>query len=160
MNKVLDTLRRFQFAQTAAFHRASEALGISDAALNAIHRLVTDADEEGVTMKDLAHNLGVSPAVLTGIVDRLEEKGWIRRQLHATDRRSTVVVPTVDDDSEVLRVLHALDEPLRRVANSISEDAAAVVRSMAGAMEAELRNFDPETAMGRGFDEYRQDRTG
>ena len=33
-------------------------------------------------MKDLAHDLGVSPAVLTGIVDRLEEKGWIRRQLH------------------------------------------------------------------------------
>jgi DNA-binding MarR family transcriptional regulator len=159
MNKVLDTLRRFQFAQTAAFHRASEALGISDAALNAIHRLVTDADEDGVTMKDLAHNLGVSPAVLTGIVDRLEEKGWIRRQLHATDRRSTVVVPTVEEDSEVLRVLHALDEPLRRVANSISEDTAAVVRSMARAMEAELRNFDPEVAMDGGS-ELRQDRTG
>jgi DNA-binding MarR family transcriptional regulator len=160
MNKVLDTLRRFQFAQTAAFHRASEALGISDAALNAIHRLVTDADEGAVTMKDLAHNLGVSPAVLTGIVDRLEEKGWIRRELHASDRRSTVVVPTVDDDSEVLRVLHALDEPLRRVANSISEGTAVVVKSMVGAMEAELRKFDPESVIDHGSDENPQVQTG
>jgi DNA-binding MarR family transcriptional regulator len=147
MNKVLDSLRNFQFAQTAAFHRASEALGISDGALSAIHRLVTDADENGVTMKDLAHTLGVSPAVLTGIVDRLEEKGWIRRQLHSTDRRSTVVVPTVDDSSEVVRVLQALDAPLRKVANAIDDDAAAVVKKLAAAMEAELRHFDPEAAL-------------
>jgi DNA-binding MarR family transcriptional regulator len=147
MNKVLDSLRNFQFAHTAAFHRASEALGISDAALSAIHRLVTDADEDGVTMKDLAHTLGVSPAVLTGIVDRLEEKGWIRRQLHSTDRRSTVIVPTVDDGSEVVRVLQALDAPLRKVANAIDDDAAAVVKKLAAAMEAELRQFDPEAAL-------------
>lgn len=160
MNRVLDALRSFQSAQTAAFHRASEALGISDAALSAIRALVTHNVEDGVTMKDLAHDLGVSPAVLTGIVDRLEEKGWIRRQLHSTDRRSTVIVATVDEDSDVMRVLHALDAPLRRVANSISDDAAAVVRTMSGAMEAELRNFNPELAMGSGSDELRSDRAG
>jgi DNA-binding MarR family transcriptional regulator len=147
MNKVLDSLRRFQFAQSAAFHRASDALGIPDTALNALRTLVIESDDDGVPMKDLAHDLGVSPAVLTGVVDRLEEKGWVRRQLHRTDRRSTVVVATVDEDSEVMRVLHALDAPLRKVANSISDDVAAVVRTMAAAMEAELRHFDPEAAM-------------
>ena len=149
VNRVLDALRRFQFAQTAAFHRASEALGISDAGLSAMNTLVMDTNETGVTMKDLAHELGVSPAVLTGIVDRLEEKEWVRRRLHDTDRRSTVIVPTVDEQSEVVRVLHALDAPLRKVANSISDDAAAAVRTMAAAMEAELRNFDPAGAMSR-----------
>ena len=49
-------------------------------------------------MKDLAHEVGVSPAVMTGIVDRLEDRGWIRRQSHSSDRRSTVVVPTVAAD--------------------------------------------------------------
>jgi DNA-binding MarR family transcriptional regulator len=149
MNKVLDSLRRFQFAQSAAFHRASDALGVSDTALHALRTLLTDTDEHGVPMKDLAHNLGVSPALLTGIVDRLEEKGWIRRQLNRHDRRSTVVVPTVGEDSDVMRVLHALDAPLRQVANSISDDAAAVVRAMTAAMEAELRRFDPEAVLNR-----------
>jgi DNA-binding MarR family transcriptional regulator len=152
VNRVLDSLRRFQFAQTAAFHRASEALGISDAALSAIQTLVAHNIDDGITMKDLAHDLGVSPAVLTGIVDRLEEKGWIRRQLHSSDRRSTVVVATVDEDSDVMRVLHALDAPLRKVANSISDDAAAIVRTMSGAMEVELRNFDPGIAIGASSD--------
>ncbi len=150
MNRVLDSLRRFQFAQTAAFHRASEALGVPDAALHAMRTVVSDTGPDGVAMKDLAHDLGVSPAVVTGIVDRLEEKGWIRRELHRTDRRSTIVVPTVDDDSDVMLILHALDAPLRRVANSVSDDVAAVVRTMAGAMETELRQFDPDAAIGDG----------
>ncbi len=147
MNRVLDALRSFQSAQSAALHRASDALGISQTALGALQTLMNDPDPEGVTMKDFAQNVGVSPAVLTGIVDKLEEKGWIRRQLHRTDRRSTVVVPTVDDDSDVRRLLHALDAPMRRVANSIPDDVAAIVRTMTGAMEAELRQFDPDIAM-------------
>jgi DNA-binding MarR family transcriptional regulator len=147
LNRVLDALRSFQSAQSAALHRASDALGISQTALGALQTLVNDPDPEGLTMKDFAQNVGVSPAVLTGIVDKLEEKGWIRRQLHSTDRRSTVVVPTVGDDSEVLRVLHALDAPMRRVANSIPDDVAAVVRTMTADMESELRRFDPEAAM-------------
>ena len=149
MNRVLDSLRRFQLAQAAAFRRAGEALDISDTALNALNTLVAAHVESGVSMKDLAHEVGVSPAVLTGIVDRLEEKGWVERRLNATDRRSTVIVPTLRDDSAVAEVLRALDEPLRKVANSISEDTAAVVRRLAGAMEEELRNFDPTTATSR-----------
>lgn len=155
MNRVLDSLRRFQFAQTAAFHRASEALGVPDAALNAMRTVVSDTGPDGVAMKDLAHDLGVSPAVVTGIVDRLEEKGWIRRELHRTDRRSTVVVPMVDEDSDVMRILHALDAPLRRVANSISDDVAAVVRTMVSAMESELRHFDPDAAVQKADDRRR-----
>jgi DNA-binding MarR family transcriptional regulator len=145
MNRVLDSLRDFQLAQAAAFRRAGAALDISDTALNTLNTLLVKSGA-GLPMKELAHEVGVSPAVLTGLVDRLEEKGWVRRQLSETDRRSTVVVPTVDEDSAVAAVLHALDDPLRKVANSISEDTAAVVRRMVGAMEAELRNYDPQAA--------------
>jgi DNA-binding MarR family transcriptional regulator len=149
MNRVLDSLRKFQLAQAAAFRRAGDALDISDTALNALNTLVAAHVESGVSMKDLAHEVGVSPAVLTGIVDKLEEKGWVERRLSSTDRRSTVVVPTVPQDSAVAEVLRALDEPLRKVANSISEDTAAVVRRLAAAMEEELRNFDPASAARR-----------
>jgi DNA-binding MarR family transcriptional regulator len=146
MNRVLDSLRSFQLAQSAAFRRAADALGVPDTALTALTTLVSARNEGGMSMKDLAHDVGVSPAVLTGVVDRLEEKGWVRRQLNATDRRITVIIPTVPDDSAVAHVLRALDEPMRKVANSISEDTAAVVRRMVGAMEVELRNFDPVAA--------------
>ena len=149
MNGVLDALLRFEFAQAAAFRRASEALDVSESDLNALRGLVAHADENGMAMKDLAQDVGVSPAVLTGIADRLEERGWIRRQLHRTDRRSTVVVPTVAEGSDVLEVLRALDDPLRKVANSLPADAAAMVKNLAAAMVAELRDFDPEAVVGR-----------
>lgn len=146
MNRVLDSLRKFQLAQAAAFRRAGEALGVSDTALSALNVLV-GPNADGLPMKELAHEVGVSPAVLTGLVDRLEEKGWVRREHSPVDRRSIVIVPTIDDNSDVAVVLHALDEPLRKVANAISDDTAAVVRSMAGAMENELRAYDPQAAL-------------
>jgi hypothetical protein len=55
-----------------------------------------------------------------------------------------MVVPTVEDSSAVVRTLNALEDPLRKVANSVSQDAAAVVRKLVAAMEAELRNFEPD----------------
>lgn len=147
MNGVLDALRQFQLAQAAAFRRAGDALGISDTALNTLRTLIATGGGAGLAMKDLAQEVGVSPAVLTGLVDRLEEKGWVERRLSTTDRRVTEIVPTVDDDSPVGRVLRALDEPLRKVANSIGDNTATVVRRLTGAMETELRNFDPAAAI-------------
>jgi DNA-binding MarR family transcriptional regulator len=144
MNRVLDSLRSFQVAQAAAYHRASDAVGVPETSLIALQTLRSVNDGAGVPMKDLAREIGVSPAVLTGVVDRLEERGWIRRQLSPTDRRSTVVVPTVDDDSDIISVLRALDEPLRKVANSIPDSTAAVVRQLVGAMVDELRAYEPE----------------
>jgi DNA-binding MarR family transcriptional regulator len=144
MNRVLDSLRTFQLAQAAAFRRAGDALGVSDTALVTLHALIVHHVDSGVSMKDLASEVGVSPAALTGLVDKLEERGWAERRLSRTDRRITVVVPTIADDSDVARVLRGLEGPLRRVANSISDDVAAVVRKLAGDMEEELRNYDPE----------------
>lgn len=145
MNGVLESLRRFQLAQSAALQRAGEALGVSETDLTALRTLIAAHQDGGVPMKELANEVGVSPAVMTGIVDRLEEKGWIRRQAHSTDRRSTVLLPTVDADERVGRVLVALDEPLRKVANSVSAEAATVVKRLVAAMESELRDFDPRS---------------
>ena len=144
MNKVLDSLRSFQLAQAAALRRASDTVGVPETSLIALQNLLSTTGSEGIPMKDLAKHIGVSPAVLTGVVDKLEEHDWVRRQLSPTDRRSTVVVATVPEDAPVMAVLRALDEPIRKVANSIPESTAIVVRQLIAAMVDELRAFDPE----------------
>jgi DNA-binding MarR family transcriptional regulator len=149
VNGVLDSLRKFQLAQAAAFRRAGDALGVSDTALITLNTVVGKADS-GLSMKDLANEVGVSPAVLTGLVDRLEEKGWVSRHHSPTDRRSIVILSTVGEGSAVASVLHALDEPLRKVANAIDAGVADVVRTLAGEMESELRAFDADAAMMKG----------
>jgi len=43
----------------------------------------------------VSQRLGVSPSTMTGLADRLERQGYVRRRAHATDRRSTVLELTV-----------------------------------------------------------------
>jgi DNA-binding MarR family transcriptional regulator len=46
------------------------------------------------SMAEMARNLGVAPTVITGLVDRLEARGLIRREAHASDRRRIQLVLT------------------------------------------------------------------
>jgi DNA-binding MarR family transcriptional regulator len=49
---------------------------------------------ENASMADIARVLGVAPTVITGLVDRLEARGLIRRESHPTDRRRIQLVLT------------------------------------------------------------------
>ena len=49
---------------------------------------------EDASMADIARTLGVAPTVITGLVDRLEARGLIRRESHPNDRRRIQLVLT------------------------------------------------------------------
>lgn len=55
---------------------------------------------EGVTLAELARRTMVAPTVITGIVDRLERQGLIRREADKHDRRVNRLVLT-DSGNEV-----------------------------------------------------------
>jgi DNA-binding MarR family transcriptional regulator len=145
VNRVLDSLRRFQAAQTAASRRACTALRIPEAALHALQELLAEGREDGIGLKELSASIGISPAVATGIVDKLETRGWARRRADPNDRRALIVVATVPSPSPVRTVVRELDEPLRQVANSLSEHDAEVVRLLARAMQDTLDHYHPAT---------------
>ncbi|ADB53556.1 MarR family winged helix-turn-helix transcriptional regulator [Conexibacter woesei] len=46
------------------------------------------------TQRALAEALGVSARNVTGLVDGLEQTGFVTREPHPTDRRATLVTPT------------------------------------------------------------------
>lgn len=47
-------------------------------------------------MAELAERLGLSPSATTRLVDRLEERGWVRREMPRHNRRIVEVVITMD----------------------------------------------------------------
>jgi DNA-binding MarR family transcriptional regulator len=67
------------------------------------------------TQRDLAEALRVSPRNVTGLVDALEQTGFVRRTPHPTDRRATLVELTahgreaaerlVEEQAEFARLL-------------------------------------------------------
>jgi len=62
--------------------------------LTAPQRLVMSVlvPTQGLSLKQLSEAVSLAHSTVSGIVDRLEEKGLIERQTHATDRRITLLV--------------------------------------------------------------------
>jgi DNA-binding MarR family transcriptional regulator len=80
---------RAHSAVTVMFHSAVAA----KQGLNATEEKTLDyLQRKGpLTAKDLAELTGLAPASVTGLLDRLETKGFVRRVKHPTDRRRVVV---------------------------------------------------------------------
>lgn len=74
------------------------------------------------TAGDLAEWTGLTTGAVTGVIDRLEQRGFVCRQAHPTDRRKIVVVP--------------LPERLPEI--------GALFRSFASSMAALMRRYSPE----------------
>ncbi|MEU2055649.1 MarR family winged helix-turn-helix transcriptional regulator [Streptomyces bungoensis] len=80
---------RAHSAVTVMFHSAVAA----KQGLNATEEKTLDyLQRQGpLTAKELAELTGLAPASVTGLLDRLETKGFVRRVRHPTDRRRVLV---------------------------------------------------------------------
>ena len=63
----------------------------------------------GQTPADLLRAFGIQPSTLTGVLDRLETRGLIRRSRHPTDRRSVLLVLTPAGQRAATTVRQVLD---------------------------------------------------
>jgi DNA-binding MarR family transcriptional regulator len=90
------------------FLAAAEASDLSPPQLKALLSL-----EPGVSqsMRALAEGWRCDASWVTGIVDGLEERGYVQRQPHATDRRVKEVVLTPLGEKAKASVLERLYEP-------------------------------------------------
>ena len=52
--------------------------------------IATLGNTEGMSFKELGEKTLITKGALTGIVDRMEQKGWVQRVTSAHDRRSTL----------------------------------------------------------------------
>lgn len=70
---------------------------------------------DGATQSELADVLEVEKATLGRLLDRLEAKGWVRREGHAADRRVKRVFLT-DEVEPVIKAMRAAAAEVRREA--------------------------------------------
>ena len=68
---------------------------------------------DGVTQTELAETLEIEKPTLGRLLDRLEAKGWVRREDDASDRRAWRVYLT-DEVGPAMRELRAVAAELRR----------------------------------------------
>ncbi|WP_031166328.1 MarR family winged helix-turn-helix transcriptional regulator [Streptomyces durhamensis] len=95
----LMTVGRTHSAVTVMFHSAVAA----KQGLNATEEKTLDLLQRHgpLTAKELAELTGLAPASVTGLLDRLETKGFVRRVKHPTDKRRVLVELNQDKLAEL-----------------------------------------------------------
>jgi DNA-binding MarR family transcriptional regulator len=111
-----------------AFDRRVKSLGLTRSQWWVLNHLFRN---DGVTQSELADLLEVEKATLGRLLDRLEQKGWIRREADATDRRVRRVSLT-DEVEPALKAMRAAAADLRRdaLAGLSPEDQARFVDAL------------------------------
>jgi MarR family 2-MHQ and catechol resistance regulon transcriptional repressor len=66
--------------------------------------IATLGNTPGMTFKELGEKTLITKGTLTGVVDRLESKGMVKRVIQTEDRRSTVVQLTTQGQEEFERI--------------------------------------------------------
>lgn len=87
-------------------------VGVGSTDLEALDLLVLEGP---MTAGRLAERTGLSTGAVTGLVDRLEDRGYVRRAPDPTDRRKVVVVPDVArSEAEIVPHYSGLGEAMER----------------------------------------------
>jgi DNA-binding MarR family transcriptional regulator len=107
MNDIADSMREMAVQMAVLNMRAGERVGLRDVDLKALDILMRDG-EAGASV--LGRRLGMHPATMTGVLDRLEKGGWIVRERDPDDRRAVrvkVVHPKVGEVVQLFTGINA-----------------------------------------------------
>jgi DNA-binding MarR family transcriptional regulator len=105
-------VRKTHHAIVARLDERFAAYGISPSTWSFLRRLW---DEDGLTQKELADALGLTPPTAVSAIDNLERRGFVERRLNGSDRRKRHIFLTVR-----ARQLVAELRPLAANVNSIA----------------------------------------
>src|SRR3982751_6768190 len=118
-------LMRFFFVQRAHLPEGGAQFGLSAVQCHVLHLI---EPEQPTPMNRLADALSCDASNVTGLVDRLESRGLVRRRASADDRRVKVLALTPTGSrlrAQLLERMTAQEHPLSRLS---ARDRRALVR--------------------------------
>jgi DNA-binding MarR family transcriptional regulator len=86
-------LRRFVVALLVSSYEATEDVGVNPTDLGALCLLLLHGPAPAGRLAELTN---LTTGAVTGVVDRLEKGGFVRRDVDPADRRKVIVVPDAE----------------------------------------------------------------
>jgi DNA-binding MarR family transcriptional regulator len=144
------TLRRASSVMQLLGAASAERIGINVTDLNCLNILWLSGN---MTAGDLARVTGLTTASITGVLDRLEESGFVHRERDAKDRRRVIVRP---DPARGARDVGPVFAPVvmawRAVAARYTDEQLSLILEFQNHVEQimrdrliELRSADPRS---------------
>jgi DNA-binding MarR family transcriptional regulator len=94
--------RRVQQLAVALFVQEVGDIGLTPVQYSALQ---TVCNQPGIDQKTLAATIGYDTSTIAGVIDRLEARGLLERQVSATDRRARQLVPTPEGSRTLAAVV-------------------------------------------------------
>lgn len=104
----------------------AQRLGINVSDLECL-TLARAAGTNGVTAGDLAGATHLTSGAITGVIDRLERAGLVRRGRDADDRRKVIVRPTACTEEQVPPLFEPIHRAMTAMWESYSDDQLELI---------------------------------
>jgi DNA-binding MarR family transcriptional regulator len=106
-------------------------------------------EDETTTLGDVARRLMVTPAVVTGLIDRLEKRGYVRRLSSSGDRRRVNLALTPEGRTAADKAEQRLiDEVAAKMANFSADELKSIEKGL-GLLDRVLQDLEGERPTGR-----------
>lgn len=132
----LETALRMSSAQGTLFSQAvADRLGIASSDLECMDILQL---EGRVTAGRLAEVTGLTSGAITGLIDRLERVGLVRRERDESDRRKVFVAVVPDKIAEVAKLYEPMQRAMQKAWAAYSDDELKLLLRFASESHATL----------------------
>lgn len=122
LRRVQNGLRRL----THQLHRLNDAVGSHLDLLPGDLEVLDMIGRDGpLSPRDVTATTGIHPATLTGMLDRLENGGWLTRRPDPTDRRRLIVDAVTDRGGELARLYSPMSKALTAICSDYTDEELA-----------------------------------
>jgi len=137
ISRLMKALADLREAERAASEASEKYMRLSAQHMRALHYLIMAKHRgELVTPSRLAAHLGISPASMTKLLDRLERDGHVVRTAHPLDRRAFSIVVTPETEASATQTVGKHQaRRVRAAARLGSEERETVIRFLADMTE-------------------------
>jgi MarR family transcriptional regulator, organic hydroperoxide resistance regulator len=116
-------------------HALSSALAGENLTAAEVNALANLADREALNVRELSAETGTRATTLTGVLDRLESRGYLTRELDPADRRSFRLPLTETGQAVAARVRAAVTELERDALAGLSATQIAGFHAVMSALQ-------------------------
>src|SRR3989441_12354290 len=115
---IKQSLRALSIQLSLLNHQVGAHLGLNDVDLDCLDLV---ARHGPLSPSALAQRAGLHAATMTGILDRLEQRGWVARDRDPSDRRAVVVRANRTRNAEIMRLYSGMNTSMDRICAGYGE---------------------------------------